>query len=172
MNELNGSPLTPQENEALRSVIARSEIRAVLERYFYGLDARDESALSACFSSDAHYEANTGKGRRIVFRGASEIGATLVKLMGRFEASLHITASPSITVDGDRATADVFGSAQLSYAKPGAGGVILVRGLRYRDELARVDGQWRITRRVHTTLWQHNAPSIEPFVPPADSDPQ
>jgi hypothetical protein len=65
----------------------------VLERYFYGLDARDEEALSTCFSEDAHYEANTGKGRQIVFKGAAEISSTLVRLMGRFDASLHVTSS-------------------------------------------------------------------------------
>lgn len=169
MNEpKTGASLTLQEHEALRLVIARSEIRAVLERYFFGLDARDENTLHSCFSNTAYYEANTGQGRKIVFHGASEIAATLVRLMERFEATLHLTASPFISVEGDRATADVFASAQLCLATPAEGGQILVRGVRYRDELERIDGHWRITRRVHTTLWQHNASSIEPFVPRAN----
>lgn len=168
MNKINAEvTLTPQDQHSLQVVIARSEIRTVLEHYFFGLDARDESALHACFSRDAYYEANTGQGRKIVFHGAAEIASTLVRLMSRFEASLHLTASPYISINGDRATADVFGSANLCLAKPAEGGQILVRGVRYRDELERIDGHWRIVKRVHTTLWQHNASSIEPFVPAA-----
>nr|WP_290447598.1 nuclear transport factor 2 family protein [Pseudomonas sp. 21LCFQ02] len=160
--------MTPHEHESLRLVIARAEIRSVLERYFFGLDARDENALHSCFSNEAYYEANTGQGRKIVFNGASEIASTLVRLMGRFEATLHLTASPFISIEGNRATADVFGSAQLCFAKPTEDGHVLVRGVRYRDELEKVDGYWRITRRVHTTLWQYNASSVEPFVPSAN----
>lgn len=163
----NSIELDTQAVEALRSVIAQAEIRSVLERYFYGLDARDEEALKSCFSADAHYEANTGKGRRIVFKGATEISSTLVRLMGRFDASLHVTSSPAVMIDGDRATADVFAAANMVFKQPEDNGQIFVRGVRYRDELRRINGKWVITNRVHTTRWQHNAQSIQPFVPPA-----
>ena len=51
---------TPPRDEKIARWLAHSEIRAVVERYFYGLDARDAQALSACFTPDAYYEANTG----------------------------------------------------------------------------------------------------------------
>jgi len=153
--------------EALKSLLAQSEIRSVLERYFYGLDARDEEALKSCFSDDAYYEANTGKGRKISFKGAAEISSTLVRLMGRFEGSLHVTSSPAVIVNGNRATADVFAAANMFFKQPDDSGRIFVRGVRYRDELAKIDGKWLIINRVHTTCWQHNAESVEPFVPPA-----
>ena len=44
---------TPPRDEKIARWLAHSEIRAVVERYFYGLDARDAQALSACFTPDA-----------------------------------------------------------------------------------------------------------------------
>lgn len=158
---------TPPRDEKIARWLAHSEIRAVVERYFYGLDARDAQALSACFTPDAYYEANTGGGRRIVFEGAEAIGTTLARLIGRFEASLHQGSNPAITVEGDSAQVDVFAIARMVHVPVDGQKVVFVRGLRYRDELVLQDGEWKIGRRIHQALWQYDADAIEPHVPPA-----
>jgi hypothetical protein len=158
----------PQEHQEqqVQHWLDVSGIRATLERYFYGLDARDATALAASFTHDAYYEANTGGGRKIVFNGATQISATLARLLSRFEASLHQGSNPSIQVDGDQATADVFAVARMVHQTDGKK-VVYVRGLRYRDQLVRVGNDWRISHRIHQALWQYNGDSIEPYVPPA-----
>lgn len=143
------------------------EIRSVVERYFYGLDARDADILASCFAVDASVEINTGGGRRLTLNGGEEIANTLVRLIGRFEASIHLGNGPLIRIDHDQATADTFAVARMAHGKPTEAGTILVRGLRYRDSLVKEGGAWRIRQRHHQTLWQYNAQSIEPFVPPA-----
>lgn len=147
--------------------LALSEIRATVERYFHGLDARDAAALTACFTPDAYYEANTGGGRQIVFQGAEEIGGTLVRLIGRFDASLHQGSNPAITLDGPSAEVDVFAVARMVHLQTDGRKLVYVRGLRYRDQLIERDGEWKISHRVHRALWQYNADALAPYVPPA-----
>lgn len=162
--------LTPAEIADFRRMSDISHVRAIVERYFYGLDARDEASLISCFADDGYFEANTGRGRKISFNGAQEIGSTLCRLMGRVVFTMHTCGSPSIRVDGDRATTDVFGMARMVYAEDAdheLAGMISVRGLRYQDDFERRDGEWKIVKRIHNVLWQFDAKSVPPFVPPS-----
>lgn len=158
-------------SHAISHWVAINAIRATLERYFYGLDTRDAQVLATCFTDTAHYEANTGGGRRIVFTGAAEIGDSLARLLTRFDASLHQGVNPAIQVTDDTAQVDLFATARMVHtvADPNTEPrqVIYVRGLRYRDHLVRQGEDWKITHRVHQALWQHDAQAVPPYVPPA-----
>ena len=55
-------------------------------------------------------------------------------------------------VDGDRARCWSYCVA-LHFAAPGTGRDDLAMGVQYRDELERVDGGWRIARRVTVQQW-------------------
>lgn len=155
-------------DEQITRWLATSAIRAAVERYFHGLDARNADALSSCFTADAYYEANTGGDRKLVFEGAAQIGSTLVRLISRFEASLHQGSNPAITLHGAAsASVDVFAIARMVHRQEDGTQLVYVRGLRYRDRLVAKGSDWKISHRVHQALWQYNADAVPPFVPPA-----
>lgn len=62
---------------------------------------------------------------------------------------IYIATPGAIEVDGDRATARTYTSE--IFRIPGTEQEMVARG-RYDDELARIDGQWRFTRRVYKLL--------------------
>ena len=64
-------------------------------------------------------------------------------------------ANTLVTIDGDTAHAETQGVAYLASA---ALGTVVTRGLRYSDDLRRGTDGWRITRRVHRSIWQTEAP--------------
>jgi hypothetical protein len=74
------------------------------------------------------------------------------------DATTHIMANVLITFDDAAAQAETTALACLAGTRGGAP-VVLQRGLRYRDDLARIDGTWRITRRIHSTVWMVEAPA-------------
>jgi hypothetical protein len=74
----------------------------------------------------------------------------------------HAVASQQITLDGGLAHADTFVVAHLVEGAVAGPGAILVRGLRYTDDLVRTEEGWRIAHRRHHSLWQYEAKAVSP----------
>lgn len=138
----------------------RAQITDVLYRYAKGIDDGDPSRILSCFASDIHLEQ---LGRVVtgidavtrLFRG--ELGGPKSAIgVDRINASTHVLANILIELDGNAATADTQGIANLHATRDGDD-VFLVRGIRYLDSFRKVDGHWLIARRVHTESWQFEA---------------
>jgi ketosteroid isomerase-like protein len=141
-------------------VSAEVEILDVLARYARGLDIRDFAMVAACFAPDATAEYS---GRQ--FAGADAIVA-FVHAVERFRATTHVITNAVVEVDGDRATAHSQAVAYMvsSEAEPD---IVRIRGIRYDDELARIGGKWRITKRLHRADWSTTVRSDAVQVPPS-----
>jgi ketosteroid isomerase-like protein len=148
---------SPREDDTL--VLETARIRAVLERYFHALDARDAESLASCFSEAAQV-AYRGTGAEFMMRGNTAIAHQLIRTVGRFTATIHALSNTVIVVSGSTATADSFAVAHVI-----ADGQALVRGLRYRDALTKTATGWRIETRSHEPLWQYDVPTVLPHVP-------
>ncbi|MCC6533375.1 MAG: nuclear transport factor 2 family protein [Burkholderiales bacterium] len=151
--------LTPNAR-ALAEMLAKAQVREVLESYFHALDAREEERLAACFTPDAVATHHSGSDSEFTLTGNAEIARYFVALMGTFDASNHNASNAVIRASGDSASADTFAIATVVAADR-----IRVRGLRYLDELVRSAGRWRIARRTHIPLWQYETAPVKPHLP-------
>lgn len=141
----------------------RALITDVLFRYAKGIDDKNWEQVLSCFAPEIHLEL---LGRTVVgigdvarlFRG--ELGGPRTAVgIDSILASTHILANSIIELNGDVATADTQGVANLHACRDGRD-VFLVRGVRYVDTLKKMDGIWLIARRNHTESWQYEASPV------------
>lgn len=150
-----------QQTEArARQRLDELDIRATIGRYFYALDAKDRPVLESCFTQDVEVQYHTGTAGQFVQNGSHDIVNYLIGNMGNYKVRTHVGANTHVVVDGDTATAVTHAVATLV-----KGERMVVRGLRYSDDLARIEGEWRIRRRKHAPLWQYTTQPSEPDVP-------
>lgn len=134
----------------------RWAINDVVATYFLAVDRRDWTRLRGCFTDDVEgiYEG---------VRVAGGIDAIMDFFMGRsphrfpleivdLKVSTHFMGNHVATVTGDRAVAETYALAHL-VDNPPTGPRLRTRGLRYLDELVKVDGRWLIRRREHILDW-------------------
>lgn len=139
----------------------RQAIRELIGRYFYGVDSRNHKLVLSCFTDDAVYEFVL---ERQAFRGRSELARLFPGADGTHDKpqmTSHVLSCHSIIVNRDCATADIFAVAHLVNGAAGDNR-ILIRGLRYMDDVRRTGSGWRIARRRHQSLWQFAAEQMSP----------
>ena len=140
----------PSIEQRLRKAEDTLAIQRVLVEYAARLDARDFDGYADLFAPGGEW-----RNGATVRRGPAEIKEMLAGLFGEPPAdfvnreSYHLVSNPQVEVDGDRATAR---SRHLLLMR-GDGGqpVPMLTGL-YEDELIRVDGEWKILRRVDNPI--------------------
>lgn len=132
-----GSPPPASDREALR---------ALVDRYASAADRRDTAAFADAFTEDGVL--STPRGER---RGRGELGE-VTRLLARYDETRHAVTDQRIDgADGDRAT----GSTWCTAEHVTVGDVRVethVMTIRYDDVYRRVDGAWRIERRVLVLL--------------------
>ncbi len=148
-----------QDVAANNEIAERMRVREVLERYLHSLDARDRDALSSCFSTDATARFHAGRAEERSTCGRDAIVDEIFQNQFRVDCSNHTLSNIVIRLKGYRASSITFAVAHLVI-----GSKVLVRGLRYDDELVKVSGDWRIESRLHTPLWQYDAAAVEPRI--------
>lgn len=129
-------------------------IRELIETYAHGVMTRDAGLWADCWAEDAYWALpewpDLGG-----FAGKAAIVAGWVESMkaygldGCTKPMIYVATPGSIVVDGDRATAIAYTSE--IFDDPATGETKRVRG-RYEDELARIDGRWRFTRREYRIM--------------------
>jgi uncharacterized protein (TIGR02246 family) len=131
------------------------DVRAVLDEYFRCVDAHDFEGAGDCFTPDAESEF---AGRRLA-PGRPAIVDFLRGAMSGSRSSRHFATNVAVErVDEDLVRTE---TAALVFAigpDDGTSPRLTIRGVRYRDELRRRDGEWRIARRVHRGEWMADAP--------------
>jgi ketosteroid isomerase-like protein len=135
----------------------RDEILDVIARYAHTVDERDIEGILSCFAPDGRIEFEGG---RITGEGHDGIRTAFGEAFARPAlappaASTHLMANTLVTIDGDTAHAETQGVAYLASSELGT---VVTRGLRYSDDLRRGADGWRITRRIHRSIWQTEAP--------------
>jgi hypothetical protein len=135
------SAVLPDE---LRAELDRAAIREVMFRYAAGLDRRDFAMVRACFTTDARASYNG-----IELDPGVDAIVAYVRSISALRSSMHVVSNVLVELRGDTASSETYTVAYLAAARDG-GEDILVRALRYRDELVRDAGAgWLIHRRAH-----------------------
>jgi uncharacterized protein (TIGR02246 family) len=131
----------------LRVLEAKEEIRNLLQAYRRTLDARDLRAFAALFAADGTWAGASGEAT-----GPEGIYEMLTAALPDNPpwpgpTLWHLITDPSITVDGDRATAESL----WMHVRRGEDDTTLLPTLGlYEDELVLEDGAWRFLRRSVT----------------------
>ena len=140
-------PTLEQRVQVLEDQLA---IQRVITDYSAYLDARDYDGYVGLFTEDGVWQ--NGDTRR---EGRAEIRAMLTGLFGEPDpdfvnlSSFHQIGNFEIDVDGDTASA----KSRFVFVWRGEGGAPTpALSGQYHDELVRVDGQWKIKRRVDHTI--------------------
>ena len=131
-------------------------LRALGQRYSRAIDARDIDAVAELFDP---------KGSVDGARGSSSVPDYLASMRNAprvFAQSMHVLGDPLIDhePDADTARLDTYAVVyQLDRVDEGIeaegvqGGGDMVLGIRYLDDVVRIDGAWRIHHRQAIVLW-------------------
>jgi hypothetical protein len=142
------------------------DVRAVLDEYFRCVDAHDFDGAGDCFTADVESEF---AGRRLA-PGRQAIVDFLRGAMSDSRSSRHFATNVAIdAVDEDLVRTETAALVFAVGADDGTAPRLIIRGVRYQDELRRPDGEWRIARRVHRGEWMADAPVT--MLPPPDETP-
>jgi ketosteroid isomerase-like protein len=114
----------------------RDAIRDLMARYNHAIDGGEAEEWAALFTADALFDT----GQR--FSGTDELLAFAQGVASSGRRTRHVVANAVIEVDGDRATCQAY---LLLYA--GSPPQLALTGA-YEDELVRVGGSWRYSRRT------------------------
>ncbi|NKY87175.1 nuclear transport factor 2 family protein [Nocardia veterana] len=129
---------------SLQEISDRLEIEDLMVRYSHAVDTRNWDLLDEIFTADAYIDYSAMGG---ACGGLPEIKKFLAAVMPNFPAFQHLISNSAITVDGDSATARTMCHNPMLVGEEGKQNLMLC-GLWYLDTFTRVDGAWRIARRV------------------------
>lgn len=132
---------------ALRELLDREAIRALLARYAHSVDRRDLLGVASCFTADAAYKGSLGEGGINVALGALEAR------MQQYRSTMHFLGTQSIELAGDSATSETYAIA-YHQRESDEGPRNVAVGVRYMDILTRTPDGWRICRREVSMEWQ------------------
>jgi hypothetical protein len=137
----------------------KAQIRETLLRYAAGVDRKDWALMSSCFTEDTD-----GVWNGVELHGTQAIVDYINQAAAKFviRSSAHMFTNIYIELDGDGARSEVYGLAYLVGEHEGGETFMRLRGLRYRDELVRHDGDWRIRRRNLSADWELQTPVTVP----------
>jgi len=141
--------------------IEELKVRAVIDRYFHCVDSASWAKLRTLFTDEASFEFNLSPTEKKVLKGGQAIADYFQDRNKIFRTKTHYVGHAEIAIEGTVAKADVYAISNVVIGEQ-----VLVRGLRYADELHKgADGAWRFHGRLHRGLWQHKAVFVEPEVP-------
>ncbi len=146
--------------DSLEDRIVRLEDRAGIQdlaaRYFLATDDDDYATLAQCFARDAKFDATGFEGGA----GRDAIIAFLKAARSGMGQTVHTIDYAHVNLTGkDTATGVV-----TAHLEIGMGGETVYAAVRYIDEYAREDGEWRISSRamkvVHVGSWDQVGSSL------------
>jgi hypothetical protein len=129
----------------LQDVIDHHEIRTLLAQYCHACDRADAELMASVYTGDDSFDDHG-----LVRAPGPEYARKMTDLvLQRSEVVSHILGQSLIKVDGDTAGAETF-FLGLMRLPPAADGVPRLNQLagRFIDRFERIEGRWRIKRRV------------------------
>lgn len=127
----------------------RFEIQELIARYSQLIDLRDWDALDALFAADCVLD-YTATG---AIKGSwPEHKAYDIAILSSFKGTQHLMGLPTISVDGDTASARTicFNPMIVDDRK------VFFVGLWYDDKLVRTETGWRFSERLEQLSYFHN----------------
>jgi len=134
-----------------REILARLEIRELVDRYARAADRVDGPAAAALFTPDGALRIfERGTEAPVRERLGREAIATAFAGLSRYDVTLHVVANHLVEIDGDTATGETYCLAHhVRTIGEGAQAHLsdYVMAIRYLDVYAHSDEGWRIAQR-------------------------
>jgi hypothetical protein len=124
------------------------EIRRLALLYARAMDRNQPEILDEIFTEDAVLD-RAGQLRE----GRSVIRGVPPWLKEKYLVTLHKVHNQLITVNGDKAEAEVYCTAEHLDRDRGTGNLLYSMSIRYDDQLVKQQGKWRFKRRALTIEW-------------------
>jgi len=137
-----------------RLLLDRLHVRDVLLRYARAVDDRDLDGVAALFLPDADYEGALGRGT--IATALQSLG----EAMSRYDATMHLMGTYTVTVDGDRAESRTHCIA-YHVLRPASAGKHTTVGVTYHDTMVRSADGWRIAARRVDTRWRRDSEAAD-----------
>ena len=151
----------PSDLEAnVRWLRDREQLRMLYQRYAFGVDALDFDVVRSVFHPDCTVSGTLQDGALEPYLRGIEQG------LKQWDVTMHFMGNQYIEIDGDEAHVETW---VVGYHMEAEGSPLdhLVLGLRYQDDVVRVDDDWKIIRRNAVKQW-HTGPFPRPTLgPPA-----
>jgi SnoaL-like protein len=138
---------TQPAGSAVQALQDRLDVTDVLYRYASTIDSFDAAGLRAVLADDlwAQY------GNAEPVHGGDAVAAWIAGMTDEVVWQHHLLSVYHVEIDGDRASALVYHTSHQVFAAEPEQAKVLVG--RYRNELRREPGGWRISRLVLELLW-------------------
>lgn len=145
---------------SIQALQDRDAIFALKARYARGLDRHDFDEIGACFAENSTVSYQHPKAGVDIFSGPGrdKVIERLHNILGNANRSTHFMANKRLTLKGDQATLELYAESNMIFQNP-EGKMLRIRGLRYRDELAKINGEWLLTHVQHAVLWEIMQPA-------------
>jgi hypothetical protein len=132
------------DNERLRRLLDKEDIRETFLKYTRGIDRHDDDLAAEAYHDDANDDHGTFIGSpRDLFKHAKALHKSL------WVGHHHYVTNQTIDLDGDVAHVETY----LMVAAKRSDGTIDLSGGRYVDRFDRRDGRWAITERICMPEW-------------------
>ena len=155
----------PSRDQMVETLWTRSEIERVMLNFGRALDLGDWRLYRSCFADRFRVNFERLTGQPEVYVDAD--------LWTRFAEAIlspvrrhHQYSNFSVTIDGDRADAVIYMVASHWKAVDNGASEYTQNGW-YENSFARIDGQWKITRLLHTYQWISGNGGLFDFSDPA-----
>jgi ketosteroid isomerase-like protein len=138
----------------------RLAIRELVDAYAHCADRRDAEGQRSLFAEDTRfvvYMAGQGSEPTQVLEGREALTPVFNDL-NRYQATMHFNGQSTISLDGDRATAETYCIAHHLFTEDGER-KLMIAWLRYSDTFAKVDGAWLFAERNLYLDWAETRPS-------------
>jgi uncharacterized protein (TIGR02246 family) len=124
----------------LQELLDRNAIHQVMVEYFDRIDALDPFGVTDLFAEDATADLMTGK----IYEGRDRITSALAKILLQYRHTSHHISNHRAVIDGDTASAQTYIYAFHRFPDDS----VWHLWARHVDELAKIDGEWKLTSRV------------------------
>ncbi|MET0370513.1 MAG: nuclear transport factor 2 family protein [Sphingobium sp.] len=152
----------PTDSAAVRDLIDRAEIEALIKLYFTAVDRKRIDRWDEVFAPDGRLWMG---GQLVRGEGISGMALPLdaIQVPGTPVGATHALHQSAIDLEGDTAKGETYAVSYLVLADPQR---VLVRGLRYLDRFVRLPIGWRLQERWHNLDWMYECPAIHavPYV--------
>lgn len=155
----------------LQRLIDVEDIRRVIYRYFYSVDAGDVDGTLSCFTEDVVQEWNGGI---TVIKGHAPMADWVQKYVPIRKLQSHVASNIDVEVNGDEARAEtrvlafLVGDQLMELtadevvedfdSKPT---IIRARGTGLSDDFVRTSDGWKIRHRLHRAFWQYEVEALD-----------
>jgi hypothetical protein len=156
------SSTSVRRDPVLQEVVDRMELRDLMNRYAKAVDARDKELLRGVVTPDIDFNLNEGEVAFVGYDGY----LNMLKSTWMNHATMHFMGNQTVEFHGsDSASMETYANAHHIHIGPDGKWTDSLSGLRYLDEVIRVDGHWKVRKRVMIRVFHQEIPVPDPAAP-------